>query len=41
MCRRRTPGPTFAEIVSATGGYTATGTIRGQWMPSIVTLKPS
>ena len=27
------------RIVSATGGYAATGTIRGQWMASIVTLK--
>ena len=29
------------RIVSATGRYAATGTIRGQWMASIVTLKTS
>jgi fibronectin type 3 domain-containing protein len=32
---------TAYRIVSATGGYAATGTIRGQWMASIVTLKTS
>jgi hypothetical protein len=29
------------RMVSAIGGYAATGTIRGQWMSSIVTLKTS
>jgi hypothetical protein len=29
------------RVVNATGGYAATGTIRGQWMASIVTLKTS
>jgi titin len=32
---------TAYRIVSATGGYAATGTTRGQWMASIVTLKTS
>ena len=32
---------TAYRMVSATGGYAATGTIRGQWMASIVTLKAS